>query len=100
MSNDLEEIRDEEPGGVGPEKFFCPHCAAGDPAYAWTFNRKELGLLGIAEYVTISCAAELSEAGKKLHGREICGRILSVCMLNFEPSSALIQQARARGFKA
>jgi hypothetical protein len=116
-----------------PAAFYCGHCGAANPPYVFTFNRKDLSLLGTAEYCTISCGAlrpamicgncagrgvilrdeenMIAVAGSAwltiecpvCHGavetEQICGRIFSVALLSFTPSSALIQQARAQGFK-
>ncbi|MGH8863278.1 MAG: hypothetical protein ACREVZ_01295 [Burkholderiales bacterium] len=64
----------------------CPWCHTIAPPYGFHFNGADLGMIGTTKYFTIFCAAELALAeGEKEPG--ICGAILAVQMIEYQPPS-------------
>jgi hypothetical protein len=88
-------------------KFRCPQCKAENPPYGFVLNGGDLGLVGTVQYFTIFCGAaispEASVAGDTPSEPRICGCILGVQIINYQPprdpAQLLALQTALRGGK-
>lgn len=80
--------------GVRPAVYHCPTCKKIAPPYGFHLNGGDLGIVGMVQYFTIFCAAQVEPADDATETpAKVCGAILAVQIMQYQPPRDPVQLA-------